>query len=193
MNTQSSKISGMSQNSLQAKTPEQRARRVALTKIVMETQDLVNHYIVLSVLHNRELKQFSPAELLANRDILSCLTQSEVSRVTYLAEVERFDLTHAQTVVNATDGDDSEKEFIVDSTPITKIMVEDQNLVTEQLKFTVLFNRDLVKLSPMDLLHRADILQRLSKPEVSRATYLAGVEFEVLKAKAEALMAECIS
>ncbi len=35
-----------------------------ITKIVMETQDLVNHYIVLSVLHDRELKKFSPALIL---------------------------------------------------------------------------------------------------------------------------------
>ena len=154
-----------------------------LTKIVMEAQDLVNNRMTLSVLVDRDIVKLSPAELLSTPYIVNRLSKAEVERVAYLmGEQDAEAALRAQRKTGS-------KKAIAARAPITKIVVEDQNLITDQLQFTVLFNRDLVKLNPMSLLGRMDILCHLSRAEVERATYLAGVEYEILKTKAEGLIA----
>ena len=161
--------------------------RQPMTKVVMETQDLVNHRIVLSVLHNRELQKLSPAAVLGNLAIFKGLTKAEIARVTYLFSVEQEDVQFAQTM--KTTQTPVAKTVVYKKAPLSKIMIEKQDLVADEIDFTVLHNRDLVKLSPMALLKRADILTRLNKQEIGRTAYLAGVEFGILKSRAEALMA----
>ena len=156
--------------------------RQPITKIVMEAQDLVNNRMTFSVLVDRDIVKLSPAELLSAPDIVNRLSKVEVERVAYLmGEQEAEAALRAKRKTGA--------KAIAARAPITKIVVEDQNLITDQLQFTVLFNRDLVKLNPMSLLGRMDILCHLSRAEVERATYLAGVEYEILKAKAEGVSA----
>ena len=153
-----------------------------ITKIVMETQDLVNNRMTLSVLIDRDIVKLSPAELLSTPYIVNHLSKAEVERVAYLmGEHDAEAALRAQRKTST--------KAITARAPITKIVVEDQNLITDQMQFTVLFNRDLVKLNPMALLGRMDILSHLSQQDVKRAMYLAGVEYEILKTKAEGLIA----
>ena len=157
-----------------------------LTKIIMETQDFLNQRIVLSVLVDREVVKVSPTELLSNPYIVNRLTRAEVQRVAYLSSVQESDATvRAYRKQRA--------QAIAKRRPLTKIMVETHNLMTDQLLFTVLHNRDLVKLTPFALMSRHDIISQLNKEDAKRVLYLFGLETDTLKTKAEALMAECIA
>lgn len=157
-----------------------------LTKIVMESQDLLRNRIVLSVLTNREVVKLSPEQLLANSDILNRLSQKEAARVTYLLSVQQME-TSTPVKRNANVSAKVNKPLV------TKIMIENQNLLTGQMILTLLFNRDLIKLPPYILMTRHDILRGLDKRDFERVMYLAGVEFGELKARAEALIAEKVA
>lgn len=160
--------------------------RHPLTKIVLETQDLVKNRIVLSVLIDRDVVKISPAELLSNPYIVNRLSKAEVQRVAYLANVQESDATvcaYGKQLAQA----------MTKRRPLTKIMVETHNLLTDQLLFTVLHNHDLVKLTPFALMSRPDIISQLNKRDAKRVLYLFGLEIDTLKTKAEALMAECIA